>query len=84
VFLGNPYQRSPIPPQFAKDSAPAADPTQVINPISSAHANDAPEVSKPHIPKVEPQVQTPKSGALSHDQVRLKSAGEVDHDAGRK
>ena len=56
----------------------------MINPISSAHANDAPEASKPHIPKVEPQIQTPKSGALSHDQVTLKSAGEVDHDAGRK
>ncbi|MGC1450398.1 MAG: hypothetical protein WA830_10205 [Candidatus Sulfotelmatobacter sp.] len=56
----------------------------MITSVSSAHANDAQEVSKPHILKVEPQIQTPKSGALSHDQVRLKSAGEVDHDAGRK
>jgi hypothetical protein len=26
----------------------------------------------------------PKSGALSHDQVTLRSAGDVDHDCDRK
>jgi len=81
---GNPYQRSSIPPQFSKDSSPVADPIHMINPISNAHVNDVPEVSKPQISKSEPLVQTPKSGALSNDQVTLKSAGEVDHDAGRR
>jgi len=61
-----------------------ADPIHMINPISSSQANDAREASKPEIPKSEPVVQTPKSGALSNDQVTLKNAGEVDHDAGRK
>ena len=56
----------------------------MITSVSSAHANDAQEVSRPQIPTVEPQIQTPKSRALSHDQVTLKSAGEVDHDAGTK
>lgn len=56
----------------------------MINPISSTQANDAREPSKPEIPKSEPLVQTPKSGVLSNDQVTLKNAGEVDHDAGRK
>jgi len=52
----------------------------MINPINNAPTNHEQEVAKPHVPKAEPQVQTPKSGALSHDQVTLKSAGEVDHD----
>ena len=56
----------------------------MINPIGNAHANPAHVPSKPEIPKSEPLVQTPKSGALSDDQVTLKNAGEVDHDAGRK
>ncbi len=56
----------------------------MINPISNAHVNDTHEAPKPPVPKTVPQVQTPKSGALSHDQVTLKSAGEIDHDAGRK
>jgi hypothetical protein len=56
----------------------------MINPISSPHTHEAQEVQKPQIPKVEPQIQTPQSGALWHDQVTLNSAGEVDHDAGRK
>ena len=55
----------------------------MINSITNAHAQHAEEVPKPHVPKAEPQVQTPKSGALSHDQVTLKSAGEVDHDGGK-
>jgi hypothetical protein len=56
----------------------------MINPIVGAHTNHAQEVSRPQIPKSEPLVQTPKSGALSNDQVTLKNAGEVAHDASRK
>ena len=55
----------------------------MINPIGSVHPNEAQQPPKPEIPKWEPLVQTPKSGALSSDQVTLKNAGEVDHDAGR-
>ncbi len=55
----------------------------MINPIGSVHPNQAQEPAKPEIPKSQPLVQTPKSGALSDDQVTLKNAGEVDHDAGR-
>jgi hypothetical protein len=57
----------------------------MINPISNTHANAAQEAAKPHIPKLESQIQTPKSGELSHDQVTLKSAGEVevDRDGGK-
>lgn len=51
----------------------------MINPISSPHASDVQQTAKP-IPKAEPEVQTPKSGALSHDQVTLKSAGQVDRE----
>jgi len=56
----------------------------MINPIGSVHPNEAQQPPKPEIPKTQPLVQTPKSGALSDDQVTLKHAGEVDHDAGRK
>jgi len=54
----------------------------MINPISSAHPNDVQPVSHPPAePKPDPQAQTPpvqKSGAVSQDQVTLKSAGQVD------
>jgi hypothetical protein len=56
----------------------------MISPISSAHPSDVHEASKPPAPKPEPQAQTPKSGALSSDQVTLKSAGQVEHDADSK
>jgi len=61
-----------------------ADPSHMINPISSAHVSDTQEVSKQPIPKTQPLVQTPKSGALSDDQVTLKSAGQIDHEGVRK
>ena len=54
----------------------------MITPIHSTPPVDAREAPPaPHKP--EPQAQTPKSGALSHDQVTLKSAGQVDHDGDR-
>jgi len=60
----------------------------MINPISSAHPTDVHQVSQqPAQVKPDPQAQTPpvpKSGQLSHDQVTLKSAGQVDHDVDSK
>lgn len=54
----------------------------MISPISTAHPREAHEASPP-APKPEHSPhQTPKSGDLSHDQVTLKSAGQVDHDGG--
>ena len=57
----------------------------MITPISSVHPTEIREaVQPPAEPKPDPQAQTPpvpKSGALSHDQVTLKSAGQLDHDA---
>jgi hypothetical protein len=57
----------------------------MITPISSVHPADIREVAQPPAdPKPDSQAQTPpvpKSGALSHDQVTLKSAGQPDHDA---
>ncbi|MGP0017973.1 MAG: hypothetical protein ACLPHP_05350 [Candidatus Sulfotelmatobacter sp.] len=56
----------------------------MINPISSVHPVDVHVVAQPPAqPKPDPQAQTPpvpKSGALSHDQVTLKSAGQPDVD----
>jgi hypothetical protein len=56
----------------------------MINPISSAHTTDLqPVVHPPADPKPHPQAQTPpvqKSGAVSQDQVTLKSAGQLDQD----
>jgi hypothetical protein len=60
----------------------------MINPISSAHQTDVqPAPHPPAEPKPHPQAQTPpvlKSGAVSQDQVTLKSAGQVDHDGDSK
>ena len=63
----------------------------MISPISSVPARDVQQVHQvsqsPAEPKPDPQAQTPpvpKSGALSQDQVTLKSAGQPDQDAGRK
>jgi len=57
----------------------------MITPISSAHPIDARQVAPPPAePKPDPHAQTPpvqKSGALSHDQVTLKSAGQPDQDS---
>jgi len=60
----------------------------MITPITSVHPIDAYQVAQPPAePKPDPQAQTPpvqKSGALSHDQVTLKSAGQPDQDADGK
>ncbi len=60
----------------------------MITPIHSAQPVDVREASHPRAePKPDPHEQTPpvpKSGQLSHDQVTLRSAGEVDQDPGRK
>jgi len=59
----------------------------MINPISSVHPADVHQVAQPPSePKPDPQAQTPpvpKSGALSQDQVTLKSAGQTDQDGDR-
>ena len=56
----------------------------MINPISSVQRSGVHPVSQPAAqPKPDPRAQTPpvaKSGALSHDQVTLKSAGQADAD----
>lgn len=58
----------------------------MITPIRDAPAADA--VSQSSAPKLErPQPQAPqtvKSGAVSQDQVTLKTAGDVDHDGDSK
>ena len=61
----------------------------MINSINSALPhNDTHQAKSTSLAaqKAEPQsqTQTPKSGALSQDQVTLKSAGNVDHEAGKK
>lgn len=60
----------------------------MITPITSVHPIDARQVAQPPAePKPDPQAQTPpvqKSGAVSQDQVTLKSAGQVDHDGDRR
>lgn len=56
----------------------------MITPINSAHPIDARQIAQPTSePKPDPHAQTPpvpKSGALSHDQVTLRSAGQADQD----
>jgi hypothetical protein len=60
----------------------------MITPISSVHPADVHQVAQPPAePKPDPRAATPpvaKSGALSNDQVTLKSAGQVDHDSDGK
>jgi hypothetical protein len=59
----------------------------MITPIHSPQPVDVREVAHPRPePKPDPHAQTPpvpKSGALSHDQVTLKSAGQQDPDSHR-
>jgi len=73
---------------MAKDSASPADLAHMISPIRNVHATDAYQASQPPVPKLEhPQAQAPqtvKNGAVSRDQVTLKSAGDVDHDGDSK
>ena len=53
----------------------------MIAPISSIRpADEIRQTPHPPVPKPEAQTQTPKSGALSHDQVTLKNAGQPDHE----
>ena len=52
----------------------------MITPVRSALNADVEPAAKP-APRPEPQAPTVKSGALSHDEVTLKSAG--DHDSGK-
>ena len=56
----------------------------MISLISHVQPTDVHEAPHPAPPKPAPQTQTPKSGALSRDQVTLKSAGQPDHDSDRK
>jgi len=60
----------------------------MITPINSVHPADVHQVSHPPAePKPDPRAETPpvpRSGALSHDQVTLRSAGDLDHDADSK
>ena len=60
----------------------------MIPPINSVHPSGVHQVVRPpEEPKPDPQAETPpvpKSGELSHDQVTLRSAGQVDYDADRK
>jgi len=59
-----------------------------ISPISSAHTSDVRQASQPPAERrPDPKAQTPpvqKSGAVSQDQVTLKSAGQADHEADGK
>jgi hypothetical protein len=91
--LGNSYRRSLILVQFAKDFASTrrsclSGDQKMINPISNASANNVHQASQPPAErKPDPTAQTPpvqKSGAVSQDQVTLKSAGQADHDADGK
>jgi len=60
----------------------------MITPINDVHPIDVRQVAQPPAePKPDPHAQTPpvtKSGALSQDQVTLKSAGQPDIDSDRK
>jgi hypothetical protein len=60
----------------------------MITPIHSPQPVDVREIAHPRPePKPDRHAQTPpvpRSGALSHDQVTLRSAGDVDHDADNK
>lgn len=54
----------------------------MITPVQSVHPADVHQVAQPPAePKPDPHAETPpvpKSGALSQDQVTLKSAGQPD------
>lgn len=52
----------------------------MITPVRSVHPLESRETSQPATRKPEPPVEASRSGRLSHDQVTLRSAGEVDHD----
>ena len=52
----------------------------MIPPVSRVNHLQDHEVSHQPARRQQPQQQTPKSGALSRDQVTFRSAGELDHD----
>jgi hypothetical protein len=52
----------------------------MVNSISSAHPSLASEAAKPAAPKPQPQQTQQKSSPQPSDTVKLKSAGDVDHD----
>ena len=60
----------------------------MINPINSVHPADVHQVAQPPAaPKPDPHAETPpvpKSGELSQDQVTLRSASDLNHDAERQ
>ena len=51
----------------------------MMNPVSTAYASYASQVSQP-VPKAQPQ----QSNALPQDTLSLKSVGDVDHDGDSK
>jgi hypothetical protein len=57
----------------------------MINPISNVQPSDVHVVSQPPAqPRPDPRAETPpvaKSGALSQDQVTLRSAGQANNDS---
>ena len=56
----------------------------MINPISSAQASYANQVSQSAARQPQPQAQSSTSSSLPQDTVSLKSAGDVDHDGDSK
>jgi len=52
----------------------------MINPISSAHTSQADPAAQPALPKAPP----PSKNSLPQDTVKLKSAGDADHDGDSK
>lgn len=56
----------------------------MITPISSVRpTEEVRQAPHPPAPKPKPQAPTPKSGALSHDQVTLTRAGQPDYEPDR-
>ena len=53
----------------------------MITRVASVHPPDVEQVQHPSAPKSVPAAQTSKSGALSHDHVTLRSAGELNEDS---
>ena len=53
----------------------------MVNPISSAHASYANQVSQAVERRPQPQSKTTADATLPQDTVSLKSTGNVDHDS---
>jgi len=54
----------------------------MLNPVSSAHASQAPQAANAAAPKA--QAAQPQKSTLPSDKVTLKSASDVDHDGDNK